>query len=164
MRKKAIFNCSTRPQKIKQLPSCVNLMPIKYTNDDIINITIFEKITRTHVVDYANENNTLYFVVKTNNFKNLIGKNGIEIKKLQKKMNQNIIIYKHTENAEEFTKNMLPIPAKKITLIENNQQKTITIETEKRNKGLLIGRGGKNINIIKIFLKRQFNIDNIKIE
>jgi len=139
-------------------------MPIKYTNDDIINITIFEKITRTHVVDYANENNTLYFVVKTNNFKNLIGKNGIEIKKLQKKMNQNIIIYKHTENAEEFTKNMLPIPAKKITLIENNQQKTITIETEKRNKGLLIGRGGKNINIIKIFLKRQFNIDNIKIE
>ena len=139
-------------------------MPVKYTNDDIINITTFEKITKTHVVDYANENDTLYFVVKTNNFRNLIGKNGQEIKKLQKQMNQNIIIYKHSENPEEFTKNMLPLPVKKISLNESNQKKTIIIETEKINKGLLIGRGGKNINIIKIFLKRQFNIDNIKIE
>ena len=139
-------------------------MSVKYTNDDIINITTFEKITKTHVVDYANENNMLYFVVKTNNFRNLIGKNGHEIKKLQKKMNQNIIIYNHSESPEEFTKNMLPTPVKKIILSEDNQKKTITIETEKRNKGLLIGRGGKNINIIKIFLKRQFNIDNIKIE
>ncbi len=164
MCKKAIFNNSTRPKKIKKPTTGVNPMPVKYTNDDIINITTFEKITRTHVVDYVNENDTLYFVVKTNNFKNLIGKNGSEIKKIIKKMNQNLIIYRHTENAEEFTKNMLPIPAKKISLTENNQKKTITIETEKRDRGLLIGRGGKNINIIKIFLKRQFNIDNIKLE
>ncbi|MFH1127430.1 MAG: NusA-like transcription termination signal-binding factor [archaeon] len=134
-------------------------MSIKYTNDDIINITTFEKITKTHVVDYINENKTLYIVVKTDNFRSLIGRNGSNIKDIQKKMNQNIIIYRHSDNIEEFTKNMIMVPIDKI---ETNG-KTISIETEKRNKGLLIGRDGKNLNIIKIFLKRQFDIDNIKI-
>lgn len=134
-------------------------MSIKYTNDDIINITTFEKITKTHVVDYINENKTLYIVVKTDNFRSLIGRNGSNIKDIQKKMNQNVIIYRHSDNIEEFTKNMIMVPINKI----ETDGKTINIETDKRNKGLLIGRDGKNLNIIKIFLKRQFDIDNIKI-
>ena len=138
-------------------------MPIKYTNDDIQNITTFENITKSHVVDYANENSTLYFVIKTDNFKKLIGKNGSNIKEIQKKMNQNLIIYKYSESIEQFTKNIINIPLKKIDITGNDQKKTISIEIEKRDKGLLIGRGGKNINIIKTFLKRQHNIDNIKI-
>ncbi len=138
-------------------------MSIKYTNDDIQNITTFENITKSHVVDYANENNTLYFVIKTDNFKKLIGKNGSNIKEIQKKMNQNLIIYKYSGNIEQFTKNIINVPVKKINITGNDQKKTISIEIEKRDKGLLIGRGGKNINIIKTFLKRQHNIDNIKI-
>ncbi len=138
-------------------------MPIKYTNDDIQNITTFENITKSHVVDYANENDTLYFVIKTDNFKKLIGKNGSNIKEIQKKMNQNLIIYKYSESIEQFTKNIINVPLKKIDITGNDQKKTISIEIEKRDKGLLIGRGGKNINIIKTFLKRQHNIDNIKI-
>ncbi len=138
-------------------------MSIKYTNDDIQNITTFENITKSHVVDYANENNTLYFVIKTDNFRKLIGKNGSNIKEIQKKMNQNLIIYKYSESTEQFTKNIINVPIKKIDITGNDQKKTISIEIEKRDKGLLIGRGGKNINIIKTFLKRQHNIDNIKI-
>ena len=138
-------------------------MSIKYTNDDIQNITTFENITKSHVVDYANENNTLYFVIKTDNFRKLIGKNGSNIKEIQKKMNQNLIIYKYSESTEQFTKNIINVPIKKIDITGNDQKKTISIEIEKRDKGLLIGRGGKNINIIKTFLKRQYNIDNIKI-
>lgn len=138
-------------------------MSIKYTNDDIMIITTFENITKSHVVDYANEDGTLYFVIKTDNFRKLIGKNGSNIKEIQKKMNQNLRIYEHSDSIEQFTKNLIPVPLKKIDITEKDKKKTISIETEKRNKGLLIGRGGKNINIIKTFLKRQFNIDSIKI-
>lgn len=138
-------------------------MPVRYTSDDIINITSFENITKSSVIDYLKENDKLYFVIKSNNFRALIGPNGSKIKEIQQKMNQNLTIYKYSDNIEEFTKNLIMVPTKKIELEQKDNQKTIIIETEKRNKGLLIGRDGKNIKIIKTFLKRQFNIDNIKI-
>lgn len=138
-------------------------MPVKYTNDDIINITSFENITKSQVMDYLKDDNTLYFVIKSDNFMKLIGRDGVMIKEIKRKMNQNLILYKYSENLEEFTKNLMPVPVKKFDLTEHENSRTITVEIEKRNKGLLIGRGGKTINIIKTFLKRQFNIDNIKI-
>lgn len=138
-------------------------MPVKYTNDDIINITAFENITKSQVMDYVNDDNTLYFVIKTDNFMKLIGRDGVMIKEIKRKMNQNLILYKYSDNLEEFTKNLIPVPVKKLDVTEHENNRTITVEIEKRNKGLLIGRGGKTINIIKTFLKRQFNIDNIKI-
>ncbi len=138
-------------------------MPVKYTNDDILNITAFENITKSQVMDYINDDNILYFVIKSDNFMKLIGRDGVMIKEIKRKMNQNLILYKYSDNLEEFTKNLIPVPVKKLDVTEHENNRTITVEIEKRNKGLLIGRGGKTINIIKTFLKRQFNIDNIKI-
>jgi len=128
-----------------------------FDNDIIRVINAFESITGTEVRDCVCSE-VIYFLVNPGKMALAIGKNGNNIKIAEKMLKRPIKIFEWSEDCEQFIKNMIP-STQKIDI--NGGKATITIETQKR--GLVIGKKGSNIKVIREFLDRNGNIKDLKI-
>jgi len=120
-------------------------------------INAFESITGTEVRDCVCSE-TIYFLINPGKMALAIGKNGQNIKMAEKMLKKSIKIFEWSEDCEQFIKNMIP-STKKIDI--NGNKATLSIETESR--GIVIGKKGSNIKIIREFLERNSNIKDLKI-
>ena len=125
---------------------------------DIIRvINAFENITGTEVRDCVCSD-TIYFLVNPGKMALAIGKNGNNIKMAEKMLKKPIKIFKWSEDCEQFIKNMIPSTQK----IDINGDKA-TISIDMSNRGMIIGKKGCNIKVIREFLERNSNIKDLKI-
>ena len=134
----------------------------KLTSDDLQVISAFEKFTGSKVEDYISEDDAVYFVVTTDNFRAIIGKNGSNIKLLESRLGKKVKVYKYSKDLKDFIQNLTLQYA---THIEADAEKgTVEITVPQDKKALLIGRAGSNINIIKKLLQKHFGIRNVMIK
>lgn len=136
-------------------------MVIKFSKEDLQNITLFENLTKTSVVDHIATKNTYYFIINIKSLGDVIGKNGFKIKRIQIKMKKDIKIFKYSNKLDEFVRNIVSVPVKKIEIIKEGDKKIVKVSVDKRNRPLVVGKGGNNIKIIGKFLKREHSIDDI---
>ena len=128
-----------------------------FDNDIIRVITAFENITGTEVRDCVCSD-VIYFLVNPGKMALAIGKDGHNIKTAEKMLKKPIKIFEWSEDCEQFIKNLIP-SVQKIDIDGNKA--TLLIETETR--GIVIGKKGCNIKVIRNFLERNSNIKDLKI-
>jgi len=128
-----------------------------FDNDIIRTITAFENITGTEVRDCVCSD-VIYFLVNPGKMALAIGKDGHNIKTAEKMLKKHIKIFEWSEDCEQFIKNLIP-SAQKIDI--NGDKATLAIDTETR--GMVIGKKGCNIKVIREFLERNSNIKGLKI-
>ena len=94
-----------------------------------------------------------------------IGKNGTNAQKVKETLNKPIYIIEYSEDPVKFIKNIIwPVKVKSIHVSERKDGKKIAVlDINKKDKGLVIGKEGKNIDRIKNLLKRHHNLDDIMI-
>lgn len=122
-------------------------------------MNLFEKITKVNVKDCIFDANIIYFLVGKGKAGKAIGKSGIKIKKLRKKLKKNIKVFEYDEDSKEFVKKL--IPNSNSVEIKNNK---ISISVDPSEKGKIIGRNGKNINKIRELLKRNSDIKKLEVK
>jgi N utilization substance protein A len=107
----------------------------------------------------------IVFMVKYTDLAQAIGKAGVNVKKLKEKLGKDIDIIAFSDDLNRFIKNLL-YPAK-INLIEeqkrNDGKKIMMVTVEAKDKGLAIGKNGRNIVKANIFVRRHFDVDGIMI-
>ena len=118
----------------------------------------FENITQVGVRDCLRKN-VIYFLVDKGKASMAIGREGQTIKTAEKMLGKQIKVYEYSDDAEELIKNLIP-QAKKI---EINGNKTATITLDSKDKGLVIGKDGNNIKIIKEILVRNSDVMDLRI-
>jgi NusA-like KH domain protein len=128
-----------------------------FDTDIIRVINAFENITGTEVRDCVCSD-VIYFLVNPGKMAVAIGKNGHNIKTAEKMLKKSIKIFEWSEDCEQFIKNMIP-SVQKIDI--NGEKATLSIEIESR--GMVIGKKGCNIKVIREFLSRNSNIKDLKI-
>jgi NusA-like KH domain protein len=128
-----------------------------FDTDIIRVITAFENITGTEVRDCVCSE-TVYFLVNPGKMAMAIGRNGHNIKIAEKMLKKPIKIFEWNEDCNQFIKNLIPSAQK----IDMNGEK-ITITLDKENRGIVIGRKGSNIKVIREFLERNSNIKDLKV-
>jgi NusA-like KH domain protein len=128
-----------------------------FDTDIIRVINAFENITGTEVRDCVCSE-TVYFLVNTGKMAIAIGRNGQNIKVAEKMLKKPIKIFEWSDDCEQFIKNMIP-STQRIEL--SGEKATVTIDRE--NRGVVIGRKGNNIKVIREFLERNSNIKDLKI-
>ena len=136
-------------------------MSIKLDTDTIRSINAFEKITGTEVKDCIIDGGSAYFIVNEGKIGLVIGKNGRTIRKVQDHINKKVRVFEYSENLEQFIKNIISAPVESIDIKEN--PKKVVISVMRNKKSVVIGRDGKNLKIISQFLKRNFNVSEVKI-
>jgi len=142
------------------------MVEVKLTEDCMRLISQFESLTgagsRDCVVD--DRNGRLIFVINPGDMGLAIGKKGASIKKASEVMGKKIEVVEYNSNMEQFLKNcFLPAQVTSILFEGEDDQQTATVEVRDEDRGIAIGKEGKNIFKAKKLALRQYNIADVQI-
>ncbi|VVB90549.1 KH domain protein [uncultured archaeon] len=140
---------------------------VKLSMDGIRYIALFESMTGARARDCFEdtENNRLIFVVKSGDMGLAIGKGGEHINLVKKTIGKHVEIIEHSDDPVEFVKNAFhPVTIKNVNLAVKDNKRIAYVEVHSKEKGLAIGRDGKNIEKVKKLSARHHNIDDVIIQ
>ena len=140
---------------------------IKLTMDQMRKISLFQKITKVTPRDCLDDEkqDRLIFVVNEGKMGLAIGKNGSNIKSLQNLLKRNIELVEYYNDPIKFLKNMLNaklINEVKINTRPDGSPQAIVL-VNPNNKGLVVGRAGRNAEKARLLAKRYFDITSVLI-
>ncbi len=140
---------------------------IKFTSREMRYIALFESITGATVKDCVvdNDRNRIIFIVKEGNIGMAIGRRGKNIRLLEKMTGKKHEVIEHSENPAQFIRNALkPAKVDEIRISERPDGKTIAVvSVNPKDKGVAIGKNGRNAERIRFLAKRYFQIQNVSI-
>ena len=137
---------------------------VKITSDEIKYIALFENITGAITKDVIIDDDRLIFVVKAGDIGRAIGKKGINIKRAKDMLNKNIDIVEFADSEVEFIKNTLaPARIKSVSISEKKDRKVAIVNVEPKDRGIAIGKNGKNVARARLLAKRYLDIDDVVI-
>jgi N utilization substance protein A len=140
---------------------------IRLTSREMRYIALFESITSASVKDCIidDELNRIIFVVKEGDIGAAIGKGGKNIRLLERMTGKKHEIIEHSDNPVQFIKNALkPARVNEVRITERPNGKVIAVvSVNPRDKGVAIGKNGRNAERIRFLAKRYFQIQNVSI-
>ena len=140
---------------------------IRITSREMRYIALFESITGATVRDCIVDEdlNQIVYVVKEGNVGIAIGKGGKNIRLLERMTGKKHDIIEHSESPAQFIKNALkPAKVKEIRITERPDGRTMAVvAVHPKDKGVAIGKNGRNAERIRFLAKRYFQIQNISI-
>ena len=139
---------------------------VKLTEDCMRLISQFESLTgagsRDCVID--ERNGRLIFVVNPGDMGLAIGKKGASIKKASEVMGKKIEVVEYSSNPQQFIKNcFLPAQVTSMTFEGEQGEQSVQVEVRDEDRGIAIGKDGKNIFKAKKLAQRQHNIIDVQI-
>jgi N utilization substance protein A len=143
------------------------MMEVKLTTEGIRYIALFESLTgavaRDCIVD--EENDRIIFVVKNGDMGLAIGKNGNNINRVKKSIGKHIEIVEHSDDLNEFVANALqPVAVKKVQIVSKDYKRLAYVEVMSKDKGLAIGKNGRNIQKAKVLAQRHYGLEDVIIQ
>lgn len=140
---------------------------IRFTSREMRYIALFESITGATVKDCIIDDvlNRIIFIIKEGDVGVAIGRRGKNIRMLERMTGKKHEIIEHSEKPDQFIKNALkPARVKEIRITERTDGKTIAVvAVNPRDKGVAIGKNGRNADRIRFLAKRYFQIQNVSI-
>lgn len=140
---------------------------IKFTSKEMRYISLFESITGANVKDCIvnEEQSRVIFVVKEGEIGMAIGRGGRNIHTLERMTGKKHEIIEYSEKPAQFIKNALkPAMVKEVRITERPNGKTMAVITvNPSDKGVAIGKNGKNAERLRFLAKRYFQIQNVSI-
>jgi len=130
-------------------------------------ISQFESLTgassRDCVVD--NRNERIIFVINPGDMGLAIGKSGSSIKKASEVMGKRIEVVEYSMDPAQFLRNcFLPAQVTGVDFDTNEEdQQVARIEVRDEDRGLAIGKAGKNIFKAKVLALRQHDIADVQL-
>ncbi|HLN46278.1 MAG TPA: NusA-like transcription termination signal-binding factor [Candidatus Sulfotelmatobacter sp.] len=140
---------------------------IKITADEMRYIALFESVSGASVKDCIvdEEGGRVIFIVNPGQVGVAIGRGGRNIHTLEKMTGKKQEIIEYSEDPAQFIKNALkPAIVKEVRVSERTDGKKIAVVTvSPKDKGVAIGKNGKNAERLRFLAKRYFNIQNVSI-
>jgi len=130
-------------------------------------ISLFESITGASVKDCIvnEEQSRVIFVVSKGQIGMAIGRHGRNIHVLEKMTGKKHEIIEYSEEPVQFIKNALkPATVNEVRITERTNGRTIAVVTvNPRDKGVAIGKNGRNAERLRFLAKRYFQIQKVSI-
>jgi len=141
------------------------LSQIQLSTEEIRYIALFENTTGAGIKDCIVENDRIVYVVKTGEMGAAIGKNGDHINRVKKSVDKHVELVEYSNDPEKFINNVIgSASVKSVNLVSKQDKRLAYVEVSDNDKGLAIGREGKNIEKVKILMKRHHDIDDVIIQ
>lgn len=138
---------------------------IKLTTDGLRYIALFESLTGAVARDCVIEDDRIIFVVKPGDMGLAIGKKGANINRVKKALGKQVEIVEFSDDAKKFIENSLqPADIKNVHIRDKNDKRLAYVEVKNKDKGLAIGKNGRNINKAKALAQRHHSLDDVIIK
>ena len=140
---------------------------IKITCDEMRYIALFESISGASVKDCVidEEQERAIFIVNPGQVGIAIGKGGRNIHTLERMTGKKHEIIEYSEDPVQFIRNALkPAQVREVRITEKTDGKKMAVVTiNPKDKGVAIGKNGKNAERLRFLAKRYFDIQNVSI-
>ncbi|MBI2184925.1 MAG: NusA-like transcription termination signal-binding factor [Thaumarchaeota archaeon] len=140
---------------------------IKLTSEELRLMQLFQHITRATARDCVIDPkmDRVIFIVNKGEMGLAIGRNGVNVKNLQKIVGKPLDLVEYSEDAKEFIRNSLNARfVSEIRLTEKlDGTKIAVVVVDQKQKGAVVGRDGRNAEKARLLAKRYFQISNIHI-
>ncbi len=140
---------------------------VKLTTEGIRYIALFESLTRAVARDcyIDDENDRVIFVVKKGDMGLAIGKNGNNINRVKRSIGKHIEIVEFSDDVDEFIANALqPVSVKKVQVVTKESKKLAYVEVTSKDRGIAIGKNGRNIHKAKVLAQRHYGLEDVIIQ
>lgn len=138
---------------------------IKITPEEFRYMALLNELTGAVVKDCIidEENNRVIFLVNPEDVGKAIGPRGFFAQRLRRLLNKNIEVVGYGSSIEEQVRYALaPARVKEVKLATRpDGSRVLYVAVEPSDKGIAIGRNGKNVQRARLILKRHFNIDSV---
>ncbi|MEM7826720.1 MAG: hypothetical protein QXQ40_00670 [Candidatus Aenigmatarchaeota archaeon] len=129
-------------------------MKVLLDSNAIKNIKMFQTLTPAYVIDCAENEDTIYFVIKSSRI-NIDNK---KVRNIERLFRKRLRIIRFSKNLETFVKELVP---EAINIIRDGDKIKLTVR--KYDRPRVVGKNKKNLIIVERFLKRFFDISEVKI-
>ncbi len=137
---------------------------IKLTEKTLRYISLFEDITGAKVKDCIDIPEKVIFLVKKGDIEKAIGKGGVNVTNVRKKLGRNIHVIEYNEDPKKLLGNIFySYDVKDIEITEKNDVKHGTVEVDPENKARAIGTKGRNLSIARMIMMRHSEISSVSI-
>ncbi len=138
---------------------------ILLSNENMQYITMVNKITKADILDCVITDNKLIFIVHQGQLGIAIGAKAKNLEKLRNLFKKSIKFIEHSNDKETFIKNLCkPYKIKNLTLEGEGENIVAKIEVEVSDKSKIIGKSGRNIEIIRQLAQRHHNFKDVQIK
>jgi N utilization substance protein A len=137
---------------------------LRITAEEMRYISLFETLTGVTPKDcfVDEENGRLIYVVRKGMAGLAIGRGGSTVERVRKATGMNVEIVEHSDNMGEFIQNLfMPVKLKKIRDVKRGSKRIIYVEVSPTDKGIAIGKNGRNIQKVKHILRRHYPVDDV---
>ena len=137
-------------------------MEITFDTETIGLVTLFESVTKATVKDcfIDGASDAVLFIVDEGQIGLAIGKNGASVKHVESLIKKNVKIFEFSKDLVTFVKNIIPY-ATNASVKTNGKEIVVEINVDKKNKAMVIGRDGKNLDLYKKLLNRTHGVNDI---
>jgi N utilization substance protein A len=140
---------------------------IKFTSTEMRYIALFESITNASAKDCIvdEEQGRVIFIINEGQIGVAIGRGGRNIHTLERMTGKKHEIIEYSEDPVKFIKNALkPAFVKEVRVTERaDGKKMAVVAVNPKDKGVAIGKNGKNAERLRFLAKRYFQIQNVSI-
>ena len=140
---------------------------IKLSMEDMSLIAKFEQITGAAAIDVIrdDEGERIIIVVRPKQLGKAIGRGGVNVKAASDTFGRAVDVVEMAETAEAFVKSALaPARVEGVKIIEHRDgTKVASVTVNSEDRGIAIGRDGRNVARARILVRRHFDLNNVVI-
>ncbi|MBN2604011.1 MAG: NusA-like transcription termination signal-binding factor [Candidatus Thermoplasmatota archaeon] len=137
---------------------------IMISNEVMQYINMASKVTKTDILDCMITDDKLIFIVRKGFIGVAIGSKAKNIEKLKILFKKNIKFVEFDDDKQKFLLNLCkPYKVNQITIEGEKDTSVAKLEVDITDKSKIIGKGGKNIEIIRDLAKRHHGIRDVQI-
>ncbi|HWR26809.1 MAG TPA: NusA-like transcription termination signal-binding factor [Candidatus Thermoplasmatota archaeon] len=137
---------------------------IVLSNETVQYINLASKYSGANILDCVVEDDRVVFIVEKGQLGIAIGSKAKNLERLRMLFKKIVKFVEFDEDKTRFVVNLCkPYNVTKVSFEENDGTSVARIEVNPRDKSKLIGKGGRNINMIRKMAQRHHQIRDIQI-
>jgi N utilization substance protein A len=134
------------------------------SNETVQYINLASKYSGASIRDCVVEDDHVIFIVEKGQLGIAIGSKAKNLEKLRLLFKKSVKFVEFDEDKTRFVQNLCkPYDVKKVSFEGNEDASVARIEVNPRDKSKLIGKGGRNINMIRKMAQRHHRIKDVQI-
>jgi len=140
---------------------------IKLTAEEFRYIALLHELTGVYVRDCIvdEDNGRIIFLVDPKDIGKAIGPKGVNIQRIRKILNKDVEIVGYSDKLEEQIRFALaPAKVREIRVVDRpGGKKTVYVSVDPNDKGIAIGKNGRNVARVALILRRYYGIESVVI-
>lgn len=140
------------------------MVEIKLDADTLRIFAMFEGMTKASLKDVIDEEDRIIFVVDEGQVGRAVGKGAVNLKRLRESLGKEVVLVGFAADREAMLKNVFHrFQVEKIEWEDRNGDIIAHVTLPQEEKGKAIGKGGRNIQLARMLMKRHHGVADVSL-